>query len=162
MKQLLLFLMMLLPVSTMAQETEMNLDSIYLSYMSDSSKAQIMKVRNQVERLEQQKKQREERQMWWYLILAGCALSAVIVTGGIFREVFKDQEGAPLSRKLSAGAICLCGGIVIFLLDVAWLYMSFEASQKVQKLILFAILLVLGIALWIYTKNLKKENTDDV
>lgn len=162
MKQLLLFLMMLLPISTMAQETEMNLDSIYLSYMSDSSKAQIMKVRNQVERLEQQKKQREERQMWWYLILAGCALSAVIVTGGIFREVFKDQEGAPLSRKLSAGAICLCGGIVIFLLDVAWLYMSFEASQKVQKLILFAILLVLGIALWIYTKNLKKENTDDV
>lgn len=162
MKQLLLFLMMLLPISTMAQETEMNLDSIYLSYMSDSSKAQIMKVRNQVERLEQQKKQREERQMWWYLILAGCALSAVIVTGGIFREVFKDQEGAPLSRKLSAGAICLCGGIVIFLLDVAWLYMSFEASQKVQKLILFAILLVLGIALWIYTKNLKKENTYDV
>jgi hypothetical protein len=162
MKQLLLFLMMLLPISTMAQETEMNLDSIYLSYMSDSSKAQIMKVRNQVERLEQQKKQREERQMWWYLILAGCALSAVIVTGGIFREVFKDQEGAPLSRKLSAGAICLCGGIVIFLLDVAWLYMSIEASQKVQKLILFAILLVLGIALWIYTKNLKKENTDDV
>ena len=162
MKQLLLFLMMLLPISTMAQETEMNLDSIYLSYMSDSSKAQIMKVRNQVERLEQQKKQREERQMWWYLILAGCALSAVIVTGGIFREVFKDQEGAPLSRKLSAGAICLCGGIVIFLLDVAWLYMSFEASQKVQKLILFAILLVLGIALWIYTKNLKKEKPDDV
>ena len=162
MKQLLLFLMMLLPISTMAQETEMNLDSIYLSYMSDSSKAQIMKVRNQVERLEQQKKQREERQMWWYLILAGCALSAVIVTGGIFREVFQGQEGAPLSRKLSAGAICLCGVIVIFLLDVAWLYMSFEASQKVQKLILFAILLVLGIALWIYTKNLKKENTDDV
>jgi hypothetical protein len=35
--------------------------------------------------------------------------------------------------------------------------MSFEASQKAQKLILFAILLVLGIALWIYTKNLKNE-----
>ena len=39
--------------------------------------------------------------------------------------------------------------------------MSFEANQKAQKLILFAILLVLGIALWIYTKNLKKENKKD-
>jgi biotin transporter BioY len=84
-------------------------------------------------------------------------MSAVVVTGGIFREVFQDHEGAPLINKLRAGAVCLCGGIVIFLLDVAWLYMSFEASQKAQKLILFAILLVLGIALWIYTKNLKNE-----
>ena len=90
-------------------------------------------------------------------MLAGCALSAVIVTGGIFREVFQGHEGVPLINKLRAGAVCLCGGIAIFLLDVAWLYMSFEASQKAQKLILFAILLILGIALWIYTKNLKNE-----
>jgi biotin transporter BioY len=104
-------------------------------------------------RIEQGKQERERRQMVWYLILAGCAVSAAFVTGGIFRAVFKGQEGAPLRNKLSAGAICLCGGIVIFLLDVVWFYMSFEANQKVQKLILFAILLVLGIALWIYTKR---------
>lgn len=161
-KLLLLLLLVLAPLGMRAQEADMNLDSIYMSYMSDSSKARIMKVRNEMARIEQQKKEREERQLIWYLVLAGCALSAVFVTGGIFREVFQGHEGAPLINKLRAGAICLCGGVVIFLLDVAWLYMSFEASQKAQKLILFAILLVLGIALWIYTKNLKNENTDNV
>lgn len=140
-----------------AQKESMNLDSIYMSYMSDSSKAHIMKVRRQMDRIEQQRQEREKRQMWWYLIVAGCAVSSVIITAGIFREVFKGSDGAPLINKLRAGAICLCGGIVIFLLDIAWFYMSFDASQKAQKLILFAILIVLGIALWIYTKNLKKE-----
>ena len=161
MKQVLIFLL-LLPMSLMAQSDDMNLDSMYMSYMSDSSKAQIMKVRSEMARIEQQQQEREERTLLWYLVLAGCAVSAVIVTGGIFREVFQGHEGAPLVNKLKAGAVCLCGGIAIFLLDVGWLYMSFEANQKVQKLILFAILLVLGIALWIYTKNLKNENTDDV
>jgi fumarate reductase subunit D len=163
MKELsLLLILTLLPLGAVAQSEDMNLDSIYMSYMSDSSKAQIQKVRSEMARIEQQEKEREEQQMLWYLVLAGCAISAILVTGGIFREVFQGQEGAPLINKIRAGAICLCGGIAIFLLDVAWLYMSFEANQKIQKLILFAILLVLGIALWIYTKNLKKDNTDNV
>ena len=163
MKELsLLLILTLLPLEAVAQSEDMNLDSIYMSYMSDSSKAQIQKVRSEMARIEQQKKEREEQQMLWYLVLAGCAISAILVTGGIFREVFQGQEGAPLINKIKAGAICLCGGIAIFLPDVAWLYMSFEANQKIQKLILFAILLVLGIALWIYTKNLKKDNTDNV
>ena len=140
----------------------MNLDSIYMSYMSDSSKAQIQKLRNEMDRIEQRQQEREKAQMWWYLLLAGCAVSAIVVTGGIFRAVFQGHDDAPIHRKLSAAVICLCGGVAIFLLDVGWLYMSFEASQKTQKLILFAILLVLGIALWIYTKNLKNENTDNV
>lgn len=162
MKQLFLFLFLLTwPLGSIAQSEAPNLDSIYMSYMSDSSKAQIMKVRNQMARIEQQQKEREERQRLWYLILAGCAVSAAIVTGGIFREVFQGQEGAPLINKIKAGAICLCGGAVIFLLDVGWLYMSFEANQKVQKLILFAILFILGIALWIHTKNLNQENKKD-
>lgn len=163
MKELsLLLILTLLPLEAVAQSEDMNLDSIYMSYMSDSSKAQIQKVRSEMARIEQQKKEREEQQMLWYLVLAGCAISAILVTGGIFREVFQGQEGAPLINKIKAGAICLCGGTAIFLLDVGWFYMSFEANQKVQKLILFAILLVLGIALWIYTKNLKKDNTDNI
>ena len=133
MKQLFLFLFLLTwPLGSIAQSEDLNLDSMYMSYMSDSSKAQIMKVRNQMARI-----------------------------GGIFREVFQGQEGAPLINKIKAGAICLCGGAVIFLLDVGWLYMSFEANQKVQKLILFAILFILGIALWIHTKNLNQENKKD-
>lgn len=154
---LLIFLLLQLPLGVVvqAQSSDIYLDSIYLSYMSDSAKAQIQKQRDLMARIEQGKQERERRQMVWYLILAGCAVSAAFVTGGIFRAVFKGQEGAPLRNKLSAGAICLCGGIVIFLLDVVWFYMSFEANQKVQKLILFAILLVLGIALWIYTKRQK-------
>ena len=163
MKELsLLLILTLLPLEAVAQSEDMNLDSIYMSYMSDSSKAQIQKVRSEMARIEQQKKEREEQQMLWYLVLAGCAISAILATGGIFREVFQGQEGAPLINKIKAGAICLCGGTAIFLLDVGWFYMSFEANQKVQKLILFAILLVLGIALWIYTKNLKKDNTDNI
>ncbi len=159
---LLILLLMLVPFGTRAQEADMNLDSIYMSYMSDSSKAQILKLRSEVDRIEQRQQEREESQLLWYLLLAGCALSAIVVTGGIFRAVFSGHDDAPIHRKLSAAVICLCGGVVIFLLDVAWLYMSFEASQKEQKLILFAILLVLGIALWIYTNNLKNENKDDL
>lgn len=159
---LLILLLMLVPLVTRAQEADMNLDSIYMSYMSDSSKAQIQKLRNEMDRIEQRQQEREKAQMWWYLLLAGCAVSAIVVTGGIFRAVFQGHDDAPIHRKLSAAVICLCGGVAIFLLDVGWLYMSFEASQKTQKLILFAILLVLGIALWIYTKNLKKENSDNV
>lgn len=157
MKQLLIILLMLAPLGMRAQESDMNLDSIYMSYMSDSSKTKIMKVRNQMARIEQQSEERENRRLLWNLILLGCAVTSVTITAAIFREVFKDSDSAPLINKLRAGAICLCGGIVIFLLDVAWFYMSFDASQKAQKLILFAILLVLGIALWIYTKNLKNE-----
>ena len=56
-KQLFLFLFLLtLPLGTKAQSEDMKLDSMYMSYMSDSSKAQIMKVRNQMDRLEQQKR----------------------------------------------------------------------------------------------------------
>ncbi len=156
------FIMLLcLPVFTcnriIAQEADMNLDSVYMSYMSDSSKAQILKLRSEMDRIEQRRQEHEKAQMWWYLLLAGCALSAAVVTGGIIREVFRGHDDAPIHRKLSAAVICLCGGVAIFLLDVGWLYMSLEAGQKMQKLILFAILLVLGIALWIYTKNLKKK-----
>jgi hypothetical protein len=97
MKQLFLFLFLLTwPLGSIAQSEDLNLDSMYMSYMSDSSKAQIMKVRNQMARIEQQQKEREERQRLWYLVLAGCAISAIFVTGGIFREVFQGQEGAPL------------------------------------------------------------------
>lgn len=162
MKQLFLYLFLLsMPLGGMAQSEEMNLDSIYMSYMSDSSKAQILKMRSEMDRIKQQRQNREQHQLWWYLLLAGCAVSAAFVTGGIFRAVFQGHEDAPIHRKVSAAIICLCGGVAIFLLDVGWLYMSFEASQKMQKLILFAILLVLGIALWIYTKNLNKENKKD-
>ena len=157
-KQLLLFLLMLLPMPAMAQITDAGLDSLYMSYMSDDTKAQIKKQRELMAQVEQAEERRKEQQMWWYLILAGCAISAIIVTGGIFRSVFKGHADAPIHRKISAAAICLFGGIAIFLLDVGWFYMSIEASQKAQTLILFAILLAMGIALWIYTKNLKKEN----
>ena len=161
-KFLFLFLLMLLHTAAVAQSADVDLDSMYMSYMSDSSRAEIQKIRSQMARIEQQQQEREEHLRWWYWLIAGCAVSAAIVTGGIFRAVFQGHENAPIHRKISAAAICLGGGIVIFLLDVAWLYMSFEANQKIQKLILFAILLVLGIALWIYTKNLKKDNTDEL
>lgn len=161
MKHLLLIsLLILVPFATRAQQDDMNLDSIYMSYMDDDTKAQIQKMRSEMARIEQQEQEREQHQLLWYLLLAGCAVSAVIVTGGIFREVFQGHDDAPVRRKLSAAAVCLCGGAVILLLDAGWLYLSFEASQKEQKLILFAILLALGIALWIYTKNLNKENKE--
>ena len=106
MKELsLLLILTLLPLGAVAQSEDMNLDSIYMSYMSDSSKAQIQKVRNEMAHIEQQQQERKERQTLWYLILAGCAVSAIIVTGGIFREVFRGQEGAPLINKIKAGAI---------------------------------------------------------
>ena len=158
MRKALLTILLFAPLLTLWSQTgEMNLDSLYMNYMSDSSKTRIQQLRGKMKHIEQQEQESEEHQLWWHLLLAGCALSAVVVTGGIFSEVFKGHEGAPLVNKLKAGAICLCGGLVIFLLDVGWFYMSFEATQKAQKLILFAILLVLGIALWIYTKNLNNE-----
>ncbi|MBR4571901.1 MAG: hypothetical protein IKO28_00570 [Prevotella sp.] len=156
---LLIFLMMLLP--TMATAQDFNPDSLYKDYITKDVRKQLDKFKQLEIQLQQQEQERERKKMVWYLVLAGCAVSSLIVTGGIFSAVFKGQEGAPLRNKISAGAICLCGGLAIFLLDVVWFYMSFEANQKLQKLFLFALLLILGIALWIYTKNLNKRNTDD-
>ena len=51
MKELsLLLILTLLPLEAVAQSEDMNLDSIYMSYMSDSSKAQIQKVRSEMAR----------------------------------------------------------------------------------------------------------------
>ncbi|MBR2243178.1 MAG: hypothetical protein IJ888_00385 [Prevotella sp.] len=150
--RMLLLLIMMGPTA-MAVAQDVNLDSLYGEYVTEDVRKQLDKFKELEIQLQQQEQEREKKKTVWYVILACCAVSSVIVTGGIFRAVFKGQEGVPLRNKLSAGAVCLCGGIVIFLLDVVWFYMSFEANQKVQKLILFAILLVLGIALWIYTKR---------
>lgn len=158
----MLLLLIMMGSTAMAVAQDVNLDSLYGEYVTDDVRAQLDKFKELEIQLQQQEEEREQKKTVWYVILTCCAVCSVVVTAGIFRTVFKGQEGAPFRNKLSAGAVCLCGGIVIFLLDVGWLYMSFEANQKVQKLILFAILLVLGIALWIYTKNLKNEKTDDV
>ena len=151
--RLLLSIWLLLPTGVSAQLSERDLDSIYLSYMSDSAKAQIQKQRDMMAQIEQQRQQREQRQKVWYLVLAGCAVSAIIVTGGIFRSVFQGHADAPLRRKLSAGAVCLAGGVAVFLMNALWLYLSFEGNDKAKKLFVFALLLILGIALWIYTKK---------
>ena len=149
----MLLLLIMMGSTAMAVAQDVNLDSLYGEYVTEDVRKQLDKFKELEIQLQQQEQEREKKKTVWYVILVCCAVSSVIVTGGIFRAVFKGQEGAPLRNKLSAAAICLCGGIVIFLLDVVWFYMSFEANQKVQKLILFAILLVLGIALWIYTKR---------
>ena len=107
-------------------------------------------------------KEREEHRMWWTLDLVGCGICSLITTIGIFRAVFKGQADAPLSNKIKAGAICLAGGVTIFVIDALWLYLSFEATFQIKKLIICFILLALGIALWIYTKRLKTDNTDNV
>ena len=104
---------MLMPMVAMPQSEEMDLDSIYMSYMSDSSKAQILKMRSEMDRIEQQRQEREEHQRWWYLVLAGCAVSAIIVTGGIFREVSLSTSKVPNSyiglllalRLIASGAL---------------------------------------------------------
>lgn len=149
----MLLLLIMMGSTAMAVAQDVNLDSLYGEYVTDDVRAQLDKFKELEIQLQQQEEEREQKKTVWYVILTCCAVCSVVVTAGIFRAVFKGQEGAPLRNKLSAGAVCLCGGIVIFLLDVVWFYMSFEANQKVQKLILFAILLVLGIALWIYTKR---------
>ena len=78
MKELsLLLILTLLPLGAVAQSEDMNLDSIYMSYMSDSSKAQIQKVRNEMAHIEQQQQERKERQTLWYLILAGAVVSDI-------------------------------------------------------------------------------------
>ena len=120
-----LLLVILMGFSTMALAQEINPDSLYGEYVTEDVREQLDKFKELEVQLQQQEKERERKKMVWYLILAGCAVSAAIVMGGIFHAVFKGQEGAPLRNKLSAGAICLCGGIVIFLLDVVWLYTSF-------------------------------------
>lgn len=162
MRQLLfILLLMLVPLGTRAQSADMNLDSIYMSYMSDSSKAQIMKLRNEMARIEQQAQEREKRQMVWYAILAACGIFSLITTIDIFRSVFQGHGDAPLINKLKAGAICLAGGLAIFLINALWLYSSFEGSYKMKKLIVFVLLFALGTALWIYTKRLQKNQRQD-
>lgn len=153
---------MLMPVVATAQFDETSLDTLYQQYITDDVKAQLQKHEELRIRLEQEAQERQEHRMWWHLALLGCGICSLITTAGIFHAVFKGQADAPLSNKIKAGAICLAGGITIFVINALWLYLSFEATFQIKKLVLCFILLALGIALWIYTKKLKTDNTDNV
>ena len=162
MKYLVLFLFMLMPLVATAQLDDTGLDTLYQQYITDDVKAQLKKHEDLRIRLEKEEQEREEHRMWWNLALVGCGICSLITTIGIFRAVFKGPVDAPLRNKIKAGAICLAGGITIFVIDALWLYLSFEATFQIKKLIICFILLALGIALWIYTKRLKTDNTDNV
>ncbi len=152
-----LFLLLTLMIATMMTTAqEINLDSLYGSYLTDDERALIEKHEQLQQRLTEEK---EQRQLKWTIGFAVCALVSLTTTVYIFKEVFKHRTPeTPLSRTIQSGIICICGGLVIFLLNLAWFYLSFEAGNKMRYLILYAIIILLGIALWIYTKNLKKEN----
>mgnify|MGYP006872979349 CR=1 FL=1 len=142
-----------LMVAMMATAQEVNLDSLYGSYLTDDERALIEKHEQLRQRLTEEK---EQRQLKWTIGFAVCALVSLTTTVYIFKEVFKYRTSdTPLNRTVLSSVICICGGLVIFLLNLAWFYLSFEAGNKMRYLILYAIIILLGIALWVYTKRLK-------
>lgn len=139
-------------VSTMAVAQDVNLDSLYGSYLSGDERALVEKFEQLEQRLAEEE---QERQQKWTIAFAVCAIASLTTTVFIFKEVFKNHTPeTPVSRTIQASIICVCGGLVIFLLNVAWFYLSFEADNKTRYLILYAIIILLGIALWVYTKRL--------
>ena len=158
MKTRLLLMTVLLTVSLVAMAQDVNWDSVYRSNLTDKELALLEKQ----EQLQQQlAEQEEQRQQKWTIAFAVCAFVSLTTTVFIFKEVFKNRTPEiPLSRTIQASIVCICGGLVIFLLNLGWFYFSFEADNKMRYLILYAIIILLGIALWIYTKRLKKEKTD--
>ena len=166
-KQLLilfLFVLAAMPVGmARGQSADFNPDTLYQEYITDDVRAQLEKYKKLEERLQQQEQEKEQRRTRWYIAIGACALVALtptFVVFGSFRRQLKERPSK--GNIVKAAVICLGGGVAIFLIDILWLYLSFEATMQVQKLALFLILLVLGIALWIYTKNLKKENTEEL
>lgn len=160
MRKLLFLSISLFVALTMATARDVNLDSLYGSYMTDKERAIIDKFNQLEQRLAEEKR---ERQLKWTIIFSVCALTSLTTTVYIFKEVFKHRTpDTPLSRTILSGIICLGGGIAIFLTNLVWFYFSFEADNFTRHLFFFALLIALGIALWIYTKNLKKENPDGI
>lgn len=150
--RLLTFLLSLM-VAMMAAAQEVNLDSLYGAFLTDDERALIEKHEQLQQRLA---KEKEQRQLKWTIGFAVCALVSLTTTVYIFKEVFKHHTpDTPLSRTIQSSVICICGGLVIFLLNLAWFYLSFEADNKIRYLILYAIIILLGIALWMYTKKQK-------
>lgn len=150
--RLLTFLLSLM-VAMMAAAQEVNLDSLYGAFLTDDERALIEKHEQLRQRLA---KEKEQRQLKWTIGLALCAIVSLTTTVYIFREVFRHHTPVtPLSRTIQSSVICICGGLVIFLLNLAWFYLSFEADNKIRYLILYAIIILLGIALWMYTKKQK-------
>lgn len=149
----LLTLLLSLMVAMMVTAQEVNIDSLYRSYLTEDEKALIEKHEQLLQRLA---KEKEQRQLKWTIGLALCAIVSLTTTVYIFKEVFKHHSpDTPLSRTIQSSVICICGGLVIFLLNLAWFYLSFEADNKIRYLILYAIIILLGIALWMYTKKQK-------
>jgi len=155
---LMLLALATLPARTVrAQSADFNPDTLYQQYITDDVREQMEKFQQLEERLQQQEQEKEQRRTRWYIAVGICALVALtptFVVFGSFRQRLKERPSK--SNIAKAAFICLGGGIVIFLIDILWLYLTFEATMQVQKLAVFLILLVLGIALWIYTKNLNK------
>ncbi len=159
---LILCLTVMLTMTTQADTTSINLDTLYQSYMTDDVRHQLEQFDRLRVQLEQQEAERERRQTIWYIVVGICALSALtptFVVFGKFRKSLKDRPSK--TNIMKAAAITLGGGLVIFLIDIVWFYFTFEASHQEQRLLFFLILFVLGIALWIYTKNLNKGNSNE-
>lgn len=156
MKTRLLLIMALLSVTLVTMAQDVNWDSVYRSNLTDKELALLEKQ----EQLQQQlTEQKEQRQLKWTIAFAACAIVSLTTTIYIFKEVFKHRTSeTSLSRTIQASIVCICGGLVIFLLNLGWFYFSFEADNKMRYLILYAIIILLGIALWIYTKRLKSDN----
>lgn len=149
----LLTLLLSLMVAMMVTAQEVNLDSLYGAFLTDDERALIEKHEQLRQRLTVEKEQRQQK---WTIGFAVCALVSLTTTVYIFKEVFKHHTpDTPLSRTIQSSVICICGGLVIFLLNLAWFYLSFEADNKIRYLILYAIIILLGIALWMYTKKQK-------
>ena len=87
-----LLLVILMGFSTMALAQDINPDSLYGEYVTEDVREQLDKFKELEVQLQQQEKERERKKMVWYLILAGCAVSAAIVMGGISMQSLRDRR----------------------------------------------------------------------
>ena len=87
----MLLLLIMMGSTAMAVAQDVNLDSLYGEYVTEDVRKQLDKFKELEIQLQQQEQEREKKKTVWYVILACCAVSSVIVTGGIFRAVFKGQ-----------------------------------------------------------------------
>ncbi len=97
---------------------------------------------------------KEEQDHKWRICIIACVIISLlpvfkVVKGYLCGELPKPSAG----ELMSAGFLCLSGSVVIFLLNLAALYMSFHAGYQEQMALFCVIILACAIALWYFARR---------
>ena len=138
-----------------------DIENVYKQYLDEDSRKTYDKMQAELKRIEEQEQQREENDRLWNILVIVTSVIAIIPMVRLFMVYAGDKELRKSGKAMLYGAtITFLGALALIIVNVGQMYFFFKLESKQQQLVFSAIILILAIALWIYVKRSRKNNTD--